>query len=152
MGTYDGAEICEIVGMFMLSLLSKTFSSNNIGFYIVMTDSQFLGTLVDNKRKNFKKKKKWFKKDNGLQIIIKCNLKIVDYLDVTLNLTDGTYRLFHKHNEETTFIHVESDHPLQIVKKIPRSIEKRLFNLSSTKGIFENSKDYNEQRLRQCEY
>ena len=151
MGTYDGAEICEIVGMFMLSLLSKTFSSNNIGFYIVMTDSQFLGTLVDNKRKNFKKKK-WFKKDNGLQIIIKCNLKIVDYLDVTLNLTDGTYRLFHKHNEETTFIHVESDHPLQIVKKIPRSIEKRLFNLSSTKGIFENSKDYNEQRLRQCEY
>ena len=57
MGTYDGAEICEIVGMFMLSLLSKTFSSNNIGFYIVMTDSQFLGTLVDNKRKNFKKKK-----------------------------------------------------------------------------------------------
>ena len=151
MGTYDGAEICEIVGMFMLSLLSKIFSSNNIGFYIVMTDSQFLGTLVDNKQKNFKKKK-WFKKDNGLQIIIKCNLKIVDYLDVTLNLTDGTYHLFHKHNEETTFIHVESDHPLQIVKKIPRSIEKRLFNLSSTKGIFENLKDYYEQRLRQCEY
>ena len=62
MGTYDGAEICEIVGMFMLSLLSKTFSSNNIGFYIVMTDSQFLGTLVDNKRKNFKKKKNDSKK------------------------------------------------------------------------------------------
>ena len=33
MGAYDGAEICELVGIFMLSLFSKTFSSNNIGLY-----------------------------------------------------------------------------------------------------------------------
>ena len=33
MGAYDGAEICELVGIFMLSLLSKKFSSNNIGLY-----------------------------------------------------------------------------------------------------------------------
>ena len=92
-------------------------------------------------------------KDKGLQIIIKCNLKIVDYLDVILNLNDGTNRPFHEPNEEATFfILVESDHPLQIIKKIPRSIEKILFFLSSTKEIFENSKDYYEQRLRQCGY
>ena len=42
--------------------------------------------------------------------------------------------------------------PPQIIKKIPRSIEKRLSRLSSTKEIFENSKDYYEQRLRQCSY
>ena len=91
-------------------------------------------------------------KDKGLQIIIKCNLKIVDYFDVTLNLNDGTHRPFHKPYEETTYIHVESDHAPQIIKKIPRSIEKRLSRLSSTKEIFENSKDYYEQRLRQCGY
>ena len=33
MGAYDGAEICELVGIFMLSLLSKKFSFNNIGLY-----------------------------------------------------------------------------------------------------------------------
>ena len=33
MGAYDGAEICELVGKFMLSLLSKKYSSNNIGLY-----------------------------------------------------------------------------------------------------------------------
>ena len=43
-------------------------------------------------------------------------------------------------------------HRPQIIKKIPRSIEKRLWRLSSTKEIFENSKDYYEQRLRQCGY
>ena len=82
-----------------------------------------------------------------MQIIKKCNLKIVDYLDLTLNLNDGTYRPFHKPNKETTYIHVESDHPLQNIKNIPRSIKKRLFRLSSAKEIFENSGDYYEQRL-----
>ena len=33
MGAYDSAEICELVGIFMLSLLSKKYSSNNIGLY-----------------------------------------------------------------------------------------------------------------------
>ena len=50
---------------------------------------------------------------------MKCNLKIVHYLDVTLNLNDHIYRPFHKPNEETTCMHVESDHPMQIIKKIP---------------------------------
>ena len=67
-------------------------------------------------------------------------------------MNDGTYLPFHKPNEETTYIHVESDHLPQIIRKIPRSIKKRLSRLSSTKEIFENSKDYYEQRLRQCGY
>ena len=48
-----------------------------------MMDCQFLETLADKLFKNFSKKK-------GLQIIIKYNLKISDYLHVTLNLNDGT--------------------------------------------------------------
>ena len=69
---------------------------------------------------------------------MKCNLKMVDYLGVTLNLNDGTYRPFHKPNEKITYIHVESNHTPQILKKISRFIEKRLSRLSSTKEIFEN--------------
>ena len=38
------------------------------------------------------------------------------------------------------------------IKKIPRSIEKGLSRLSLTKEVFENSKDYYEQRLRDCGY
>ena len=67
-------------------------------------------------------------------------------------MTDGTYRPFHKPDEETTYIHAKFDHPLQNIKEIPRFIEKRLPHLSSTKEIFENSKDYYEQRLWQCRY
>ena len=42
------------------------------------------------------------------------------------NSNDGTYRLFCKPNEQTIFIHVESDHPSQIIKQLRRSIEKIL--------------------------
>ena len=151
MEAYDGAEICELVGISILLFLSKKYSFNNVGLY--RDDGcQFLRTLVDNKQKNIKKIFQKIFKYQGLQIIIKCNLKIVDYLDVTLNSNDGTYRPFHKPDEETTYIHVKSDHPLQIIKIFPRSIEKRLSRPSSTKEIFENLKDYYEQQLRQCGY
>ena len=33
MGSYDGAEVCEIVRLFMLEMLSKLFEKNYIGLY-----------------------------------------------------------------------------------------------------------------------
>ena len=75
MGAYDGAEICELVGIFMLSLLSKKFSFNNIGLY---RDDE-LSVFRNISRRQVEKKKKTIQnifKDKRLQIIIKCNLKI----------------------------------------------------------------------------
>ena len=39
--------------------------------------------------------------NKGLDIIINCNIKIVNHLDVTLNLNDGSYRPYKKAKEET---------------------------------------------------
>ena len=33
MGAYDGAKLCELIGIFMLSLLSKHINKNHIGLY-----------------------------------------------------------------------------------------------------------------------
>ena len=33
MGSYDGAEVCEIVGLFMLDMLSKLFEKNSVGLH-----------------------------------------------------------------------------------------------------------------------
>ena len=57
MGAYDGAEICELVGIFMLSLLSKKFSFNNIGLY---RDDE-LSVFRNISRRQVEKKKKQFK-------------------------------------------------------------------------------------------
>ena len=43
-------------------------------------------------------------------------MKIVNYLDVTFNLNSGSYRHYQKPDNTIQYIHVESNHPLNIVK------------------------------------
>ena len=66
-------------------------------------------------RKNQKNFPKIFHK-NGLNIVIQCNLKIVDDLDVTLNLFNNIYRPFSKSNSKINYIHKESKHPPSVIK------------------------------------
>ena len=33
MGAYDGAEVCELVGTYMLNVLSKKYNKNDFGLY-----------------------------------------------------------------------------------------------------------------------
>ena len=36
MGAYDGAELCELVGTYMLTLLSKKYKKTILGFIVMM--------------------------------------------------------------------------------------------------------------------
>ena len=145
MGWYDGAEVCELIGIFMLSLIGNKYNPNNIGLY---RDD---GLAVFKNTSGLQSVQRMFK-NKGLVIIINCNMKIVNYLDVTLNLNDGSYRPYKKPNEETNYIHVNSDHPPSILKQLPKSIEKRLSSLSSSKEIFKETAPYYEQHLSNCGY
>ena len=91
-------------------------------------------------------------KDYGLEITTESNLKIVNYLDVTLNLNDGTFKPYHKPDDQIQYIHTESNHPPNIIKHLPTSIENRLSNLSSNEQIFQESITYYEDNLRQSGY
>ena len=83
MAAYDCAEIGELVGIFTLLLLSKRYSFNNTGLYRDDGLSVFRDITGQQAEKHKNLIQKIFK-DKGLQIIIKCNLKRVDYLDITL--------------------------------------------------------------------
>ena len=85
-------------------------------------------------------------------MIIKCNLKIVDFLDVTLNLTDSTYKPYHKANDEICYIHKESNHPPSITKQLPISIETRLSKLSSNEKVFNESVPIYQEALDKSGY
>ena len=54
-------------------------------------------------------------------------MKIGNYLDVTFNLDGGTLK---KPNNDTKYIHVDSDHSASIRKLIPKSIAIILSSLS----------------------
>ena len=51
--------------------------------------------IKSNFLKLFSKQQAIFK-ENNFEIVIECNKKIVDYMDVTLNLNDGTFKFYHK--------------------------------------------------------
>ena len=92
MGAYDGAEVCELVGIFILHQLSRIYNKNNIGLY----RDDGLAVFKNISGPQAEKIKKHFQNifcKNILDIIVKCNLKILDYLDVTLNLSDGRTNL-----------------------------------------------------------
>ena len=125
MGAYDDAEVCELVGIFILYQLSRIYNINSIGLY----RDDGLAVFRNTSGPPAEKIKKYFFRKNNLNIIVKCNLKIVDYLDVTLNLSDGSYEPFHKPNSEINYIHRESSHPPSIIKQLPLPVESRLSKL-----------------------
>ena len=76
----------------------------------------------------------------------------MNYLAVTFNLNDGTYRPYKKPNDETTYVHRESNHAPTITKKLPSMIENRISTLSANREIFDNSNGYDEEALKKSSY
>ena len=117
MGAYDGAEVCELVGTFLLEKVSEICNKSNIGLYRDHGLSIFRNKSGTQLEKMKKKLQRLFK-EYDVEIIAESNLKIVNYLDVTLNLKDGTFRPYHKPDDHIQYIHTESNHPPNIVKHI----------------------------------
>ena len=91
-------------------------------------------------------------KNAGFKIEIKTNLHIVDFLNVTFNLLNGTYKPYKKPNDQLLYANTSSNHPPQIIKQLPTSISNRLSNNSSNKQVFDMSKDEYEKALRENGY
>ena len=89
MGSYDGAELCELVGLYLLDLLTKEFGKKNVGLYRDDCVSCFENISVPDSEKIKKKLFKIFK-SNGLSITVECNLIVTDFLDVTFDLKSAT--------------------------------------------------------------
>ena len=87
-------------------------------------------------------------KYNGLDITITMNLPRVDFLDVTMDLTNASYYSFKKPNNELQYINKSSNHPPNILKQLPKMIEKRLSDLSHNETEFERSKAPYENALK----
>ena len=93
MRAYDGAEVCEFVGLFLLNNLGNNFDKNSVGLYRDVGFALFKninGHQADKIRKEFYQ----LLKENGLSLKIECNLKTVNYLDITLEVNTGIYKTY----------------------------------------------------------
>ena len=147
MGSFHGAEVCELIGLFLLDNLSEKYGKNNIGLYgddgvILLKNAS--GPQSERTRKDITRE---FKRQ-GLNISISANLKICNFLDVTLNLTDGSYYPYRKPNNETLYIDTNSNHPPTIIKHLPAAIGGRISDMSSNKELFNKAKAHYESALK----
>ena len=75
MGSFDGAEVCELAGIYMLCFLAKLINKKDCGLY---RDDQQIARMLKNMIKIFK--------NIGFAIDVETNFKIAYFLDITFNL------------------------------------------------------------------
>jgi hypothetical protein len=148
MGSWDGAEICELVGLYILSLLAHLDCNGGLYRDDGLIACNSTPRQVDNIKKSITK----IFKDLGLKITIEANIKVVNFLDVTLNLNDNTFKTFNKPNNTPLYIHKQSNHPPTITKNLPGSINQRLSTNSSSEEMFNQTKHIFQDALKTSGY
>ena len=151
MGCYDGAEICQFVGTFVLATITKAMPTASIG----LCRDDGLGVLWDTPGSKADRIRKDLIKmfaEMGLKITIQTNFKVADFLDVTLNLSTRSFYPFRKPNDLPIYIHKLSNHPPNIIKNLPASISRRLTDISSDKASFADAKPLYDNALKASGY
>ena len=85
MGSFNGAEICKLVGLYIQSKLEKILPKSNFGLY---RDDELALLRSLNRQQTDKVRKIIIRvfKNIGLSLGIETNLKEANFLDVSLNL------------------------------------------------------------------
>ena len=145
MGSWDGAETCDLVGLFILSQLQHL--PVTLGLY--RDDGLGVSGLKPKENEALKKQISDVFKANGLGITISVNKRAVSFLNVTFNLPDASFRDFSKENHVPLYVHKESNHPPAVTKCIVKGVGQRLSANSSSQEMFDAAKGmYQEQLLK----
>jgi len=123
MGSHHGAEICELVGLYILNELSMIIPKDNCGIYrddgLLITKKRS-ARLIESLRKDITKT---FQKLN-LQVKIELSSQYVNFLDVVMDLNNNNYHPYRKENAKEIYVNCKSNHPYVIKKEIPKWYKK----------------------------
>ena len=137
MGSYDGAEVCDLIGLLILNTLQDRFGKD-VGLYrddgLAVINTRF-GRLCDRERKELAAVF-----DNlGLKITAQTNQLRTNFLDLTFDLNNGSYKPYRKPNDDPLCISQFSNHPPPIIRELPHSINRRINTLCCDKETFEEA-------------
>ena len=150
MGSFDGAETCELVGIYLLHKIKHLFN-NEVGLY--RDDGlAILRNLNPSQAERLTKRLIAEFKAHNLKITVDHSTKTINFLDVTFNLNNGTYRPYAKPNSTTKYVNIKSNHPPNVTKTIPVSVNKRLSNISSSKQQFNAARHPYQEALKDAGY
>ena len=130
MGSFEGAEVCELVGLYIRSVLSRKYGKSQIGLY----QDDGLAAFRSNSQTSDRIRKEITNcfKDQGLNITIQANLKEVKSL-----MSPSTSRQIPTNSTRNlpTTLSTSTQNPT-IIKQHPKNISKRISDISSRNEIF----------------
>ena len=151
MGAYDGAQISDLVGLFILNKIKTEIPEINFALYRddgIAHHKKMRGQQIDKIRKKLHK----VFNELGLKITVETALTKADFLDITLNIHENTFEPFRKPNNTPLYINSQSNHPPHVKKNIPIAVNKRLESISSSKQLFEKHKNEYQLALSESGY
>ena len=151
MGSYDGAESCELVGAFLLHKIKEKFGSI-CDFGLYRDDGLGISKASPRQTELIKKDLCGIFSSYGLKITIEANKKAVNFLDVTFNLSDGKYMAYTKPGNIPLYVNRKSNHPPRIIENIPKSINKRLSEISIDQNSFNQAAPLYQKALDDSGY
>jgi hypothetical protein len=120
---FDSAEVCEIVGLFLIKELSEL----GIEQGIYRDDGLCVTDLAPREVEKYKKKMSEIFRKYKLDITIEANKK----KDIYLDLQKGENDSFRKPEDNPTYVSKESNHPLKVLEIIPKGVNKCLRRISN---------------------
>ena len=135
MGGYDSAELCDLVGLYLLSKINTL----DIEAGLYRDDGLAVVDLTKYTRRqveNFKKSLCKIFQETGLKITVEANHERVNFLDITLDLPSMSYWPYIKDNNIPRYVHRKSNHPRSIINNIPKGVNRRLSENSTNETLF----------------
>ena len=149
-GGFDSAEICDLVGLFLLSEIEKLELNANLGKF--RDDGLGVSSATPRQREQIKKKICEVYSKHGLKITAETNKTVVQFLDVEFDIKRDTYKPFIKPNDTPLYVNQQSDHPQTILKNIPPAVNRRISALSSSKEMFDSIAPIYQEALNKAGY
>ena len=153
MGSFNGAEICDLIGLFLLNEIkkSKIFMDNEFGLY----RDDALAIIRSKSPRSAENTAKYLIKlfkQNGFKITIESGLFQTDFLDVSFNILNSSYQPYNKPNSPILYVNNHSNHPRQVLKQLPETINRRLIKLSNNEESYNNVKTEYQRALTSANY
>ena len=127
--SYDGAEVCELVGGFLLNNPSHVIHKTSVSLY----RDDGLGVLNSHSGPETERKRKEMIKTfstYNLSIKIETNIRVVNFLDTTFYLINNIYKPHRKPNDNPVYINKSSNHPPTVLRQLVKSVSKRISETS----------------------
>ena len=137
MGAFDGAEVCDLIGLLALHKIRQKLPGEAVGLY--RDDGLGLSRRAGRGGHIIERELHTIFNELGLKLTVEVNLKRVDFLDALLDLNTRSTCSYRKPNDTPRYINAHSSHPPAVIKQIPKMVSDRISSLSSSKEEYDRS-------------